>query len=316
VTHLAARPVPSGEMRITLTGATGRIGQSIVAALQARGDDVTVLTRDPARARAALGEVEAVGWDPKASPAPAAALSGRDAVIHLAGEDVGQRWNDGVKREIRESRELGTRNLVAGIGAAGPRPRILVSASASGYYGPRGDEPVDEAAPAGSDFLARVVVTWEREAMAARELGLRVVTLRTGVVLDKDGGALSKMLPPFKLGVGGPVAGGRQYMPWIHGDDLVGLYLAAIDGGDAWSGPINASAPRPVTNREFSKALGRALRRPALSPVPGLAVKALFGEMSTIVTGGVNMVPRRATDLGYSFEHPEVGPALRSALAG
>ena len=303
-------------MRITLTGATGRIGQSIVGALRDRGDDVTVLTRNPDGARATLGAgVEAVEWDPKSGPAPASALSGRDAVVHLAGEDVGQRWSEDVKREILESRELGTRNLVAGIRAAEPRPRTLVSASASGVYGPRGDEAVDETVAAGDDFLAGVVVAWEREAQAAEELGLRVVLMRTGIVLDKEGGALSKMLTPFRLGVGGPVAGGRQYMPWIHRDDAVGLYLAAIDGGTAWSGAINVSAPTPVTNKQFSKALGKALHRPAFSPVPAAALKVLSGEMSMIVTGGVDMVPRRATDLGYRFRHPEVGEALRAALA-
>jgi uncharacterized protein (TIGR01777 family) len=302
-------------MRITLTGATGRIGQSIVAALQERGDEVTVLSRNPDRARQTLGpSVDAVAWDLKAGPAPADAISGRDAVIHLAGEDVGQRWTDDVKREIRESRELGTRHLVAGIRAADARPSTLVCASASGYYGARGDEPVDESEPAAGDFLGEVVQAWEREALATEELGLRVVVLRTGVVLDKEGGALSKMLPPFRVGVGGPVAGGKQYLPWIHRDDVVGLYLAALDGGEPWSGAINASAPNPVTNKAFSRELGRALRRPGFFPVPGLAVKALYGEMSEIVTGGVNMVPRRATDLGYRFRHPEVGEALRSAL--
>ena len=302
-------------MRITLTGATGRIGQSLVAALQQRGDDVTVLTRNPGRAQQTLGAgVTAVAWDPKSGPAPAEALSGRDAVIHLAGEDVGQRWNDDVKREIRESRELGTCNLVAGIRAADPRPQILLSASASGYYGPRGDEPVDETAQPSSDFLGEVVQAWEREARAAEELGVRVALMRTGVVLDKHGGALSKMLLPFRAGVGGPVAGGKQYLPWIHRDDVVGIYLAALDD-ERWTGPINVSAPTPVTNKEFSRALGKALHRPGFFPVPGLAVKALFGEMSEIVTGGVNMVPRRATDLGHRFRHPEVGEALRATLA-
>jgi uncharacterized protein len=293
-------------MRITLTGATGRIGQSLVAALRERGDDVTILSRS--------GKPGTVQWDPKSGPAPAEALDGRDAVIHLAGEDVGQRWSDSVKREIRDSREQGTRNLVAGIRAAEPRPAVLVSASASGYYGPHGSEPVDESAPPADDFLGEVVQVWEREALAAEDAGLRVVLLRTGVVLDKQGGALSKMLPPFKAGVGGPVAGGEQYLPWIHRDDVVGLYLAAVDGGDAWSGPINVSAPAPVTNRDFSKALGKALKRPAVFPVPSFGIKILYGEMSTIVTNGVNMVPARATDLGYRFRHPEVGEALRSAL--
>ena len=298
-------------MRITVTGATGRIGAGLVRALLARGDDVTILTRNPAHAPAG---VTAVQWEPTSGPAPANALSGRDAVVHLAGEDVGQRWNKEVKRRIRESRELGTRNLVEGLRAADPRPGVLVSASASGYYGPRGDEPVDESAQPGDDFLAQVVVAWEAEAAKAADLGVRVVRLRTGVVLDKDGGALKQMLPPFKAGVGGPVAGGRQYLPWIHRDDVTKAYLAAIDGGDDWTGAINLAAPRPVSNKAFSKALGRALHRPAVAPVPKPAIKLLFGEMSTIVTSGVNMVPRRLQELGFAFDHAELDGALAAAL--
>jgi uncharacterized protein (TIGR01777 family) len=254
-----------------------------------------------------------VRWLPDQEPAPASALAGRDAVVHLAGENVAQRWTDDAKRRIRSSRELGTRNLVAGIEAAEPRPRVLVSSSAVGYYGPHGDEELDEDTPPGDDFLAEVCVIWEREAERAAALGLRVVTVRTGVVLDKGGGALAKMLPFFKLGAGGPVAGGDQYMPWIHVDDVVGIYLAALDGED-WSGPVNASAPTPVTNEAFSKALGRALRRPAFAPVPGLAVRALYGEMAEIVTKGQRAVPRRAQEHSYAFAHPELDEALRAAL--
>jgi uncharacterized protein len=299
-------------MRITITGATGRIGAGVVEALRARGDEVTVLSRNPDKAQQHLG-VEAVHWDPSSGPAPADALAGRDAVIHLAGEDVGQRWSKDVKERILTSRELGTRNLVDGLRAAEPRPRALVSASASGYYGPRGDEPVDESAPPGDDFLAQVVVVWEAEAAKAAELGMRVARMRTGIVLDREGGALAKMLPPFKAGVGGPVAGGKQYMPWIHRDDVVGAYLAAV-GGDDWTGAINLAGPKPVPNKEFSKALGRALHRPAFAPVPGLALKALYGEMSTIVVNGVNMIPRRMQELGYRYRHPELDAALEAAL--
>lgn len=305
-------------MGITLTGATGRIGRSLVEALQTRGEHVTVLTRNPDKARQTLGaDVEAHRWDAKGEPAPAAALIGRDAVLHLAGEDVGQRWTAQVKEEIEQSRELGTRNLVAGIAALDPseRPKALVSASASGYYGPRGGEAVDESEPAGEDWLSQVVVVWEREADAAAALGLRVVKLRTGIVLDKDGGALAKMLLPFKTGVGGPIAGGRQYMPWIHRDDVVGLYLEAMSNA-AYEGAINTSAPNPVTNKDFSKALGNALHRPAIAPVPKPAIQLLFGEMSQVVTTGVNMVPRRAADLGYRFRHTEIDEALRATLAG
>lgn len=301
-------------MNVTITGATGRIGTELVKALGARGDHVTVLSRKPDAAAKRLGPgVEAVSWDPNAGPAPAAALSGRDAVIHLAGEDVGQRWNERTKQAIYDSRETGTRNLVAGLRAADPRPQALISGSAAGYYGPRGDEPVDESVPAGLGFLAGVCVAWEREANAAAELGLRVVNVRTGVVLTADSGALQKMLPPFKAGVGGPAGGGKQYVPWIHLDDEVGILLAALDSND-FEGPINAGAPQPVTNREFAKALGQALGRPALLPTPGFAIKALFGEMSEIVLTGVRMVPGRADELGYGFKHPEVGEALRSTL--
>jgi uncharacterized protein len=302
-------------MRVAITGGTGRIGGGLVEALVRRGDDVTVLTRAPERARERLPhDVQAIAWDPMTEPAPANALDGRDAVVHLAGEDVGQRWTADVKRRIRASRELGTRNLVAGIEQTGDRPASLVSASGSNYYGPHGDEPIDESAPPGGDFLAEVCVVWEREAQRAAELGVRVVIVRNGVVLDRHGGALRKMLPFFRLGIGGPVAGGRQYLPWIHRDDEIGLILAAIDS-PSFSGPINGCAPRPTTNREFSKALGRALRRPAFAPVPAFAIQLLYGEMSQIVTHGVRMVPGRADELGYEFRHIDLDEALRSAVA-
>jgi uncharacterized protein (TIGR01777 family) len=293
-------------MRITVTGASGLIGSKLVERLRSRGDEVTTLSRNPS-------SPDAVAWQPEQEPAPAAALSGRDAVVHLAGENVAQRWSDDAKRRIRESRELGTRNLVAGLETADPRPRVLVSSSAVGFYGPHGDERLDEDTPAGHDFLAEVCVIWEREARRAEELGLRVATIRTGVVLDQGGGALAKMLPFFKLGVGGPVAGGAQYMPWIHVDDVVGIYLAALDG-DAWHGPINASAPEPVTNKAFSKALGRALHRPALAPVPAFAIHTLYGEMAEIVTKGQRVVPKAALEHGYAFEHPDLDEALNAAL--
>lgn len=295
-------------MRVAVTGATGRIGRHLAARLRERGDEVTALSRDPAAG---------VRWDATAEPAPAAALAGRDAVVHLAGEDVAQRWSAEAKRRIRASREVGTRNLVAGLRAlpAAECPGVLVSGSASGYYGSRGDEEVTERDGPGEGFLADVCVAWEREAQAAESLSptLRVVRIRTGIVLDRDGGALAKMLPPFRLGVGGPVAGGRQWMPWIHRDDEVGILLTALDD-DRWSGPVNACAPSPVTNRAFSRALGRALGRPAVAPVPGAAIRALYGEMASIVTTGVRMVPARAQELGYAFAHPGLDAALRAAL--
>lgn len=299
-------------MKVTLTGATGLIGSRLVRELNRRGDEVTVLTRSPERAAEQLG-VKGVAWRPESEPAPAEALAGRDAVVHLAGENVAQRWSEEAKKRIRSSRVDGTRNLVAGLRAAEPQPGVLVSSSAVGIYGDRGDERLEESAPAGEGFLASTCVDWERESDAAADLGLRVVKVRTGVVLDAAGGALKTMLPPFKLGVGGPVAGGRQYLPWIHADDIVGIFLAAIDNS-GWTGVVNGAAPEPVTNRAFSKALGRALHRPAVAPVPALAIRLLYGEMAEVVTGGQRAVPARTLELGYSFQHPELDEALGSAL--
>ena len=303
-------------MRVAVTGATGTIGRAVVAALRERGDEVVALSRDPDRARERLGgEIEAAAWrDPVGESAPAAALAGCDAVINLLGEPIDQRWTAAAKRRIRDSRVLGTRNLLQALRRMDPRPGVLVGQSASGLYGPRAGETVDESEPpATGDFLADVVVEWEREARRAEELEMRVALARTGVVLSRDGGALARMLPFFRLGVGGPVAGGRQFVPWIHAADEVGALLALLDSNDA-SGPFNVSAPRPATNAELSKALGRALRRPAVAPVPGFALRILYGEMASVVTSGVRMVPRRLEQLGYRFRWPDLEPALRDAL--
>jgi uncharacterized protein len=306
-------------MRVTVTGASGLIGSALVAELREHGAEVTVLSRDPSREREALSGVEAVRWDPLSEPAPVQAIAGADAVVHLAGENVAQRWSERAKRAIRDSRVVGTRNLIAGLEAAGEapagqRPQTLISGSAVGYYGPRGEEPLDEDAPPGSDFLSETCVAWETEAERASALGMRVVLVRTGVVLSRDGGALKKMLPPFQLGVGGPVAGGEQYMSWIHREDLVGMIRAALDD-ERWSGPVNGTAPEPVTNREFSHALGHALHRPSLLPVPGFALGLLYGEMAEIVTTGARAVPAKPLVLGYDFRYPELDEALRSALS-
>jgi len=292
------------------------IGQAVIAELRRRGEHVVALSRDPERAARVLGaDCEHHAWpSPQHAPPPEAALAGSDAVIHLLGEPIAQRWSAEVKREIRDSRVLSTRNLVEGLAALEParRPRALVSQSATGYYGPRGDEELDEQAPPGGDFLAGVVVDWEREALAASEL--RVVTTRTGVVLSARGGALAKMLPPFRLGLGGPVAGGRQYVPWIHLDDAVAaLIRCALD--DALSGPVNVCAPTPVTNRELTRALARVLRRPAVLPVPAAALHVLYGEMAQVVTTGQRAVPAALRAAGHEFAHAVLEPALRDVLA-
>lgn len=230
------------------------------------------------------------------------------------GEPVAQRWTPAAKRRIRDSRVLSTRMLVAALGQLPEerRPAVLVSQSATGYYGARGSEEMDESASPGSDFLASVVSAWEREAAAAAPL-CRVAVTRTGVVLSPGAGALAKMLPFFRAGVGGPVAGGRQYVPWVHIDDVAAAILHCLDDGDA-HGPLNLTAPRPVTNAEFSRALGRALHRPAALPVPGAGLKLLYGEMAMIVTTGQRAVPKRLEQLGFSFRHDEIEPALRDVL--
>jgi hypothetical protein len=302
--------------RIVVTGATGLLGRAVVDALLERGDSVVALSRDARRGRSKLPDRADVNeWpDPLGASPPAQALSGADGVVHVLGEPVAQRWSDSAKRAIRESRELGTRNLVDGLLALEEpsRPAVLVSQSATGYYGPRGDDPLDEHAEPGSDFLAGVVKAWEAE--AGRASGrLRVATTRTGVVLSRSGGALGQMLPFFRLGVGGPVAGGRQYVPWIHLDDVVGALLFCLDN-DAAHGPLNLTAPNPVTNRELSKALGRALSRPAVLPVPGFALRILYGEMAEIVTTGQRAVPARLRELGYTFRFSEIDPALADVL--
>jgi len=289
-------------MRVAVTGATGMIGRALVDALTSRGDEVTPLSRS-------------TNWErPKAEQPPLDALRGRDAVVHLLGEQIAQRWTDDAKREIRDSRVLSTRNLVSALAELpdAERPGVLISQSGAGRYGHRGDERLDESAAGGDDFLAQVCAGWEAEALRAGELGMRVVVNRTGMILSDSGGALEKMLPFFKAAIGGPVAGGNQYVPWVHLDDVVGAILFELDT-EAAGGPVNVTAPVPVTNRDFSKALGRVLRRPAFAPVPALAVRALYGEMADIVTTGQRAVPARLNQLGYAFRQPALEAALRDA---
>jgi uncharacterized protein len=305
-------------MRVLITGATGTIGLALADALSARGDAVVALSRDPERGQRVLGErVEVHPWaEPETIPPPAAALAGADAVVNLLGEPVAQRWSDAAKTRIRDSRVHSTRMLVGALMALpqDQRPGALISQSATGYYGPRGDAPLDESASPGDDFLAGVTRAWEGEATSASS-SVRVVCTRTGVVLSPGGGALAKMLPFFKLGIGGPVAGGHQYVPWIHLDDVVGAVLHCLDHDDA-SGPLNLTAPHPVTNAELSRALGHVLGRPAVLPVPGAAVRLLYGEMAEMVTTGQRAIPVKLGQLGYTFRHPELEAALTAVLKG
>jgi uncharacterized protein (TIGR01777 family) len=313
----ADRPSRYGQAiaRIVVTGATGLIGCTVCHALLARGDQPVALSRDPAKAAAGLQDAEWHTWrDPLTTEPPAEALSGADGIIHLLGEPVAQRWNADAKKRIHDSRVLSTRNLIAAVCALidERRPRVVVSQSATGYYGPRQSEQIDEHASAGDDFLAGVVSAWEQEALVAARI-CRVVLTRTGVVLSPRGGALAKMLPFFRAGVGGPVAGGRQFVPWIHIDDLVAALLFCLDNAGA-EGPMNLTAPRPVDNTEFSKALGHALHRPAALPVPALALRLLYGDMAEIVTTGQRAVPQRLEQLGFTFRYPDLEPALRDVL--
>ncbi len=302
-------------MKVLITGATGTIGGAVADALLDRGDDVVGLTRDPERADRGEPRITWHAWNATEERPPAGSLAGVDAVINLVGEPINQRWTDEAKRAIRESRVTATKNLVDAMVAAEKPPRALISGSAVGYYGDRGDAFVDEATGPGSTFDAQVCVDWEAEAKEAERGGIRVALIRTGLLLTREAGLLSELLTPFKLGVGGPVAGGRNYMPWISLADEVGVILWALDNDDA-SGAFNATAPNPVTNKEFSKALGRALGRPAVLPVPKLAVKIRFGsEFGEIAaTAGQRALPKRVTDGGYEFRFADIDPAMEDAV--
>jgi hypothetical protein len=298
-------------MRALVTGATGLIGRALLPRLE---PPVAVLSRDEQRAAQCLAGVEVHRWDPEAGPAPAQAFRAIDVVFHLAGEPAAEGWwTAEKKRRIRDSRVVGTRNLVAGIAAVEQRPKVLVCASAVGYYGDRGDEILDERAAPGRGFLAEVCEGWEREAMAAARLGVRVVCVRIGIVLSLAGGALPRMLPAFRMGAGGRLGDGGQWMPWIHVEDIVGILLHA-SRTEALRGPVNGVAPGPVTNAHFTSALARAMHRPALLPVPAIALRIAFGEMSEILMASQRAVPRLARETGYAFRHPELDGALLALL--
>ena len=300
-------------MKTLVTGGTGMVGPRVLRML----DKPTVVSRNPDRARQSIGHLAGriVGWDPLSGPPPAEAFEGVEAVFHLAGESVAEgRWTAAQKARIRDSRVIGTRNLVQGMRQAATKPSVLVSASAVGYYGDRGEEELTESASPGRDFLADVCVAWEKEAYAAEELGVRVVTERTGIVLGAGGGALAKMLTPFKLGAGGPLGTGRQWMPWVHVTDLARLYLHAAEH-DSIRGPLNAVAPNPVRNSEFTKALGRQLRRPAFMPAPYIGLRLLFGEFAQVLFASQRVIPKVALDTGFTFQYPDIAGALKEILA-
>lgn len=297
-------------MRALITGATGFIGQRLLE----RIDEPVVLSRRADAARRKLGDVEVHGWDLMAGPPPAEAFRGVEAVFHLAGEPVADgRWSADKKRRIMDSRKIGTMNLVKGLEQLPERPPVLVSASAVGYYGSRGEEVLDESAPPAHDFLAEVCIAWEQAAQQAAGFGMRVVNPRIGIVLGSGGGALGKMLLPFKLGFGGRLASGKQWMPWIHLDDLVGLFLHAASHQEV-NGPMNAVAPNAVINRDFTRTLAAALRRPAIFPAPAAALKLAVGEFAEVLLASQRVVPRVAEQTGYAFQYPELAGALRAIL--
>ena len=299
-------------MNIVLTGGTGLIGAHLVRRLGAQGHQLTLLTRDPVRSPAG---VPAVAWQPLDEAAPAQALNGADAVIHLAGEPIAAgRWTAVRRERIEASRWTGTANLVRGLAAAEPRPRVLLAGSAVGYYGDRGDASLEEDAVPGTGYLAAVADRWEREAAAAEQLGIRVVYLRTGVVLAREGGALPRMAAPFRAGAGGRLGNGRQWMPWVHIDDVVGLTELAL-GDEELSGPLNLVAPGAATNAELTRALGRALRRPAFMIVPTLALKLMFGGMSETLLASQRVIPAAAVRAGYRFRYPNLDAALADLLS-
>ena len=293
-------------MKPLVTGGTGFIGQQLCRFLRA----TNVLTRRPERVPPELSSAACFRWDATAEPPPVEALDGCDTVFHLAGEPVAEgRWNDAKKARIRDSRVVGTNNLVAGLAQMDRPPKVLVSASAVGFYGSRGNEILSEDSPPSSGFLADVCQEWENAADAATDIGTRVVTVRIGMVLGKSGGGLAKMLPLFRLGLGGPLGSGRHWMPWIHVRDLVRLFVFAA-AHDGVHGPVNGVAPNPVTNREFTRALGRAVRRPAVLPAPAFALRLGLGGFAEVLLASQRVTPAAALGAGFKFDYDDIDSAL------
>ncbi len=301
-------------MKVAVTGASGFLGPGLVQRLLARGHTVHALGRNVERMLARLPPgVTGARYD-AATPLAPDALAGVEAVVHLAGEQVAQRWTKEAKHRIHDSRVVGTRVLVDAMKAAGTVKRF-VSASAIGFYGgTRGAEPLTEESPPGDDFLAQVCLGWEAEARRAQEAGIRTSVVRMGVVLHPEGGALHKMLPPFRMGAGGPVGSGKQYVSWVHREDALDLLLFVLEH-PTLEGPVNATAPEPATNTDFAHALGHALGRPSLMHVPAFMLKAAMGEMAKMVLEGQRVLPRRAQEAGFSFRYPQLEAALRDLLS-
>lgn len=301
-------------MKVLVTGASGFIGSALCDSLLVRGDTVVGLTRDPQRARATNPSVAWHAWEPTLERPPEKAFEGVDGVVNLLGEKINQRWSDEAKERIMESRRTGTHNLVGTIAGLERKPRVMVSQSAIGFYGDRGDAIADESTEPGEGFDAEVTREWEKAAHEVEGAGVRLAIVRTGHVLDPSGGMLKQLLTPFKLGVGGPLAGGNQYVSWIHIEDEIGILLWALEN-EKVSGVVNSTAPHPVTNKELSKQLGHALGRPAVMPVPGFALDLMYGaEFGAVLKGGQRVMPRRALDLGYEFRFPELEGALKDLL--
>jgi len=300
-------------MKVLVTGATGFIGSHLCERLGKTGHAVTALSRDADSARRRLPSLKDVfPWSPLDSSPPQEVFSGVDGVIHLAGERVAGLWTARKRRAIPDCRVLGTRHLVSGIEKLASRPKVLISASAIGYYGDRGEETLTEASPPGSDFLADTCSAWEAEAERAKTLGLRVVRLRNGLVMG-PGSALVAMLLPFKMGLGGPLGSGRQWWPWIHLDDVIGLIAYALE--KEIEGPLNAVSPQPVRQKDFARTLGRVLGRPAFFPAPSFALRIAMGGFSGELLGSRRVLPRRAEEAGYPFLFPGLEPALREVLS-
>jgi hypothetical protein len=297
-------------MKIVVSGSTGLIGTALSDALRSRHDEVVPLVRR----RLTPGE-RALAWDPEHGTIDRAGLEGMDAVIHLAGENVFGRWSPAKKQRIRDSRVQGTRVLCDALAGLNRPPARLLAASAIGYYGDRGEEPVTEESAPGEDFLAHVARDWEAASAAASRAGIRVANMRTGVVLTTRGGALAKMLPAFRLGLGGPIGSGNQYVSWIALDDIIHAMVQLLDN-QTLVGPVNLTAPSPVTNREFAKTLGRVLGRPAAITVPAFALRLVFGsEGAAMLQSGQRVLPARLRASGFEFSYTEIEPALRSLLA-